>query len=145
MKKWNTLPAFKALQDEWYGKLKEIGFNDIEREYKGEIFLKEWASNAYRAGKVHSETVEEKTEYYRLLSGQFSDEQAFEDDSDRLIMEKTCDGWTIAEISRELKERGWEKHNRDTIRYIRRRYETKWGIRQWPPEQMISRRVIKSS
>ena len=159
---WRT-NEFKNLQSEWEEKLKESGFEDAEKEVGGDRVLKQRADYAYRSSA--DATREAKEEYFQLLSSwvrietQFDGEKFFQLflplpgvdplelkrtlSPDRLIMEMTAQGKNIQEISRELKRRGMEKHNRDTIRYIRRRYEDRWGIRRWTREQMVSRRVLK--
>ena len=68
-------------------------------------------------------------------------ETEFEDEADRLIMEWTAEGREIKEISIELKKLGMRKSYRNTIRFVRRRYEDKWGIREWKPEEMVSRKT----
>ncbi len=170
MAKFWKHPAFEALNREWTQRLKEVGFEDCEQEIKGEMRLKESRSSLFNYqlygtrqktkavdGKVQKvsghdhfkeesyelafEKIESKRRYFELIAQFFSDERWFEDDSDRLIMQRTSEGWTIAEISKELRSLGKFKFNRDTIRYIRRRYENKWGVRHWKPEQMVSRKV----
>jgi hypothetical protein len=129
--------AFLDLQHEWDEILRRDGFVDIEKEGH----LKQSAAAAYRnCGSVPLES-ECKFAYFMLLEEWLQKEKDFACDSDRLIMHFTASGWTIQEISQELKRLEKPKHNRDTIRYIRRRYEHKWGIRSWKPQQMVSRRV----
>lgn len=161
MAKFWRSSEFKKLQSEWEEKLRQSGFEDAEKEVGGDRVLKQRADYAYRSSTTA--TIEAKEEYFQLLSSwvrietQFDGESFFQlplplpgvdplelkrnISSDRLIMEMTAAGKNIQEISRELKRRRMEKHNRDTIRYIRRRYEDRWGIRRWTREQMVSRRV----
>lgn len=139
---WRT-NQFETLKAEWEKKLKESGFEDAEADIGGERHLKQRASNPYAHRYRCEEELprESKLTYFLLIAQMCAREQDFKDTSDRLIMERTSEGWTITEISKELKKRALFKHNRDTIRYIRRRYEAKWGIRIWSREQMVSRRV----
>lgn len=140
MRKWRS-KEFEALQKEWDERLKETGFEDIEKNIGGERVLKQSSDYAYRR-KEHTQVYREnKLSYFMLLAEFLAKERNFDDESDRLIMMRTSDGWTIQEISQELKSLGKNKFNRDTIRYIRRRYENRWGIRAWKPEQMVSRKV----
>ncbi len=135
---------FKSLEKEWSQKLAEAGFEDAEKEIAGERKLKQAADYAYRR-KEHTETYRDaKLTYHSLLSQKLHDAR-FDDESDKLIMERTAEGWTIQEISKELKHLKMIKHNRDTIRYIRRRYETRWGIRCWHPKDQVSRKVVTLS
>ncbi len=140
MAKWYRSSDFKRIQKEWEKKLEQAGFKDAEKEIAGEKVLKQSADYAFRRKEHTQEYRDAKLEYFSLLSKNLHG-ATFEDDSDRFIMEKTADGWSIQEISRELKHRKWPKFNRDTIRYIRRRYETRWGIRHWNKEDQVSRKV----
>ena len=134
----------KELQKKWDRILAETGFEDIEKEIGGERVLKQSADYAFRR-KEHTEIYREaKLNYHCLISARLHTTQ-FDDASDRLIMERTAEGRSIQEISAELKNLGWRKHNRDTIRYIRRRYETRWGIKSWKEEDCVSRKVLTQS
>jgi len=137
---WQT-KSFKQLNEAWGKKLKESGFKDAE---KNERFLKQKASYSYRRKYITEEMREAKRQYFGLINENIGKELGFHDDSDRFIMEKTGEGWKIREISEALKSAGMKKHNRDTIRYIRRRYENKWGIKNWTQNEMVSRKVKKS-
>lgn len=127
----------------------ESGFKDAECDTQvgevGERKLKRFGKFLMRSS-ARSLRTKEFGDYCRLLAEMVAQENEFEDSFDRLIMERTADGKSIAEISRELRGsmpegRQRSKFNRDTIRYVRRRYENKWGIRIWKPEQMVSRKV----
>lgn len=137
---WRT-ERFAELNKEWEEKLKEAGFEDAEEQVGGEKRLKQHSAYAYRRQECTQITRETKLSYFMLLAERVNSERKFDDESDRLIMTRTSEGWTIQEISTELKALGRRKFNRDTIRYIRRRYENRWGIRSWKSEQMVSRRV----
>jgi hypothetical protein len=148
MAKFWQSQAFKNLEKEWYCLLKESGFKDAEKEVDGEIVLAHITNNQghYTSNVLRQRSIEEVRHtqfYFELLFQKFHEEKNFCDNSDKLIMEKTAEGWTIKQISKELKRLRLKKYNRDTIRYIRRRYEHKWGMRQWKPEQMISRKALK--
>lgn len=135
---------FKQLLGEWNKKLEDTGFQDAEKEIAGERVLKQTSDYAFRESV---EVIREaKLQYFTILAQKISDEREFDDAWDRLIMERTAEGWSIKEISEELKslkpgDRERTKHNRDTIRYVRRRYEHRWGIKVWLPHQMQSRKV----
>lgn len=138
----------KQLRAEWDRRLKESGFVDIEIEIDGERFIRSKSFNEgphQRKYGTQPEVVRDsKAEYFRLLLQCFSNELNFADDSDRLIMELTTDGKSITDISKQLRTNNMRKHNRDTIRYIRRRYENRWGIKLWPQHQMTSRKPTRS-
>lgn len=147
---------FKKLKKEWEQNLKNSGFVDVEKDIGGDRVLKQSSDYAFRRKETTQDVREAKETYFALLS-EWVQKESFEDDvysqltlfkelqnisPDRLIMERTAEGKTIQEISREMKLLGLFKHNRDTIRYIRRRYEDKWGIKSWNKEEMVSRRVL---
>lgn len=138
-KYWKT-PRFKSLSVEWEARLKASGFKDAEKTWNGERVLKQTADHAYwRQGTV--ELVREaKLNYFLALSQHILLERKWTDKADRFIMERTAEGWTIQEISSAMQALKLRKSNRDTIRYIRRRYEHKWRIREWTPAQMVSRK-----
>ncbi len=142
MAKFWRSSEFEALNKEWSQKLTEAGFEDCEKEIAGQRVLKQSADYAYRRKECTEIYRESKLTYFMLLAEHLTKEKNFDDESDRLIMSWTAEGWTIKEISRELRRLGKIKHNRDTIRYIRRRYENRWGIKNWKTEQMVSRRVV---
>jgi hypothetical protein len=129
---------FEEAQRVWEAKLKESGFKDIEKRLP--------TGTEQRAlNPANRDRQEAEAEYYRLISLKVSEEELFENEMDRLIMERIAEGKKITEISAELKAKlppgkQRSRHNRRTIRYIRRRYENKWGIRSWKPEQMRPRK-----
>lgn len=135
---------FKQLLGEWNLKLEASGFKDAEKEVAGERVLRQSSDYAFRESvEVIRET---KLQYFTILAQKIAEESQFSDEWDRRIMEMTAEGCSIKEISEELrtlKPEGRErtKHNRDTIRYVRRRYEHRWGIKVWLPHQMQSRKV----
>ncbi len=132
---------FRQLNNEWSEILKNTGFQDAEKEIAGERVLKQSSDYAYRRSETVEVVRENKLTYFSLLSEHIAKNPRFDDDSDCLIMTLTAEGHTIREISDELQLKGMRKHNRDTIRYVRRRYEDKWGIKTWTAMEMVSRRV----
>jgi hypothetical protein len=145
MQKFYRAKSFHELKAHWDNVLKEDGFKDIEKEIAGTTVLKTCSMSVfYRRGEKNIEITElvkeNRTIYYQILTESIAKEQHFDDESDRLIMERTAEGFKISDISLELKSLGRTKFNRDTIRYIRRRYEHRWKIRQWSQMDMVSRK-----
>jgi hypothetical protein len=146
VKFWKS-PQFEVLEEEWDQKLEDSGFEDQEKKVNGERALKIPTSCLGRTGGVFRHNRSEvkrnsKIEYFALISEWVQRETDYEDESDRLIMERTAEGKRIREISEELQKLGMRKHNRITIRFIRRRYEDRWGIKKWRPVDMVSRKVL---
>lgn len=136
---WKT-SNFKVLAQEWETRLKESGFVDAEKTLGADRILKKSANYAFRRAETTDIIRETKLAYFLALARHITNERHFSDKSDRFIMEKTAEGWTIKEISFAMQSLGLRKSNRDTIRYIRRRYEHRWRMREWTPQQMVSRK-----
>lgn len=136
---WKT-PKFRLAAAEWEARLKASGFKDAEKTWNGERVLKQTADHAYWRRGTSDLVREAKLTYFLALAQHITNERRWSDKSDRFIMERTAEGWTIKEISVAMEKAGLRKSNRDTIRYIRRRYEHRWGIRKWTPQQMVSRK-----
>lgn len=151
MAKFWASRAFKELDHKWDRILAEDGFKDAEESGDSDRFLREFSRDKFLRSDPKSRTktaitIEASFRYFQAITELAAMETEFNDDFDRLIMERTGEGRSIREISEELKailpsDRRRSKHNRDTIRYVRRRYEHKWGLKTWKPEQMVSRKV----
>lgn len=123
---WQT-KDFKKLEKEWYERLRQSNFQDIEEVVNGKSVLKQRASNCYRA--EDPVRIESKRKYYELLSHHYHQEQGFRDEVEEYVMAMRAKGNSIEEISNKLvaaKERCY----RGTIRKIIQKYETKWSIRR---------------
>lgn len=142
MLKFWTSKEFQKLNEEWEQKLAESGFKDIEEQVGKDRLLIRNSGLPHRDEEEPGLCMMARQEYFLLLAELFQAEKEFKDESDRLIMERAAEGKTIADTSKELKQLGLPKHNRDTIRYVRRRYEHKWEIKAWKPKDMVSRRKL---
>lgn len=94
---------FLILQQEWYDKLKEQGFKDIERKNQDD-----WLKD-----EVHTSTLKNahinriSREKYFEKACEFLHRFDFDSELDKLIWEQHCDGKSIREIAKELlKEEG---------------------------------------
>jgi hypothetical protein len=126
---------FKKLQNEWYRKLEESGFKDAEiilSDQNDWPALKQRSMNVYR--QAPDVVRENKTLYFTLL-GIHASAEVFDDHIKQFIMFKRAEGNQIQEISKELQARG-ERSHRQTIRYVIRFYENKWGVRKWTQKQL---------
>jgi hypothetical protein len=108
----------KELQDEWYAKLANDGFDDIEQD---EDHLKRWTvhrvnrllypemrNETYRGAqnpRSSAQRIAEKEEYYRL-AGFFLHDYDFKDELERLIWEMHSEGMSSRETSHKLKQNG---------------------------------------
>lgn len=120
---------FRELHVKWTHKLKESGFDDIEED---EWLVKKKSVNIYgRCAKDIRESKdirEAKIRYFEALSCKCHEEENFSQ-LDLTVMVMKSDGISIKEIAKET------KIHRQTVRYIIRRYEHKWGIRYWSARQ----------
>lgn len=129
---------FKEQQAAWYAVLKKSGFKDIEVGDQ----LKQRATNAYKqATRVERHA---KQEYFLLLSQYFREKAPeFDDSIDFFVMHRFALGRSNREICDALEALGHPRH-RKTVMFIRRKYENRWGIRKWSPEQLRSRKMPKA-
>lgn len=137
---------FKKLQDVWYGALKDNGFKD--REDLDNSFVAPFNETRYsfrhhiKDHKFIHETIDAKLNYY-LLIGQQTLQEEFKNPRDELIMSLVADGFGNKDIGLRIKEHGYKCH-RKTIMFVIRRFEKKWGIRDWQMNQLTSNRVTSS-
>lgn len=122
----------KKLYNKWNDVLIDDGFVDQEKLVNNELELKQFSSNAYQ--QAPELIRENKQTYYEILLQKVQIEE-FDNKADKIIMSRTAEGYKIVEISKELKKIKQSSHV-ETIRYIIRRYENKWGVKKWKPEQM---------
>ncbi len=132
---WKT-HSFKALQAEWYARLKAYGFEDAEEIVGDEMKLKQTAEHVYRG--LEELQITNKEAYYAFVS-QKVQETVFQSDVDRLILLRHAEGRRIKHICEELVDMG-KGRCRETIRFKIRIYQMKWGIRKFTPKQ-LNRRV----
>ncbi len=128
---WKT-PAFKALQQAWYARLEKDGFRDAEEIINGEYVLKQIAAHPYR-GMGHL-AIQTKEAYYRLLGLQVQSGE-FASEIDRLILTMFADGRRIKDIVGALASLGTPRCRR-TVRVTIRKYEMRWGLREYTPGQL---------
>lgn len=69
---------FERLKDEWYKKLKESGFEDIESD---ETRLKKWSS---QFGRMDHSVIQIRESYYQMAT-RFFNEHNFDTDLDKVI------------------------------------------------------------
>lgn len=131
----NTLD-FKKLQDEWYRKLAESGFEDAE-ELIGTIWrLKNDSASYFRYTPV--EVREAKIEYFEKI-GECVEAESFDSERDMHVLKMWAAGDNIKTIEKKLSEKGY-KNKREKIRFIIRKYENRWGIKYYCLSKLMKRR-----
>lgn len=106
---------FKKLQADWYKKIKDKGFNDIEQE---DGMLKSWHSSLF-SKNYNVITHEAKEEYYRL-AGIFLQHNKFKDAKERYIWERHSSGVSIRNIVKELKAKKIKAYKVLVLKIIQR-------------------------
>lgn len=129
-----TREQFKKLQKEWYELLAATGFKDIEKQEGSECVLIQTSSYCFR--NVDNFCKEVKETYFRSIAQAAHDEETkFRNEIDRFILMRHAEGAKIKTIMTELIARGMGR-NRDSIRYIIRRYEMAWGLRSYSSREL---------
>lgn len=132
-----TDDTFKKLQHEWYRRLAESGFEDIETLNKSNKLAMK------RFKEILPIEIESNSEYYRCIGHHLNDpDTVFLTEEDRLIMTMHGDGAKLVEIIKGLKARSLHR-NRMAIRFIIRRYEVKWRLMNYP--QKCAKKKLKGS
>ncbi len=121
--------SLKELQKHWYKILEESGFKDIETMVGNELVLKQAAN--HHIWDKHPLDREMTEEYFRVLFHKAHDEKTlYRNDLDRVTMQMYSDGSKICGIAKIT------GRARNSIRFIIRRYETAWGIRDRSKEEL---------
>lgn len=125
---------FMELQRQWYRKLAEQGFKDIEVMEQGDMRLCAASNVCFRYFDTYSMKFVE--DYFRCMFQMVNDETTvFANDIDRYILFRYCDGISQKQIVAELKDKGTPRCRR-SIRVIIRRYEMAWGIKNYNRKQL---------
>ncbi len=128
---WKTT-AFKALQQAWYARLEKEGFRDAEEIIGGEYVLKQIAAHPYR--DMDHLTIWAKESYYRLMCLQVQKGE-FATEVDRLVLTMFAEGRRIKHIVEALHNLGTPRA-RNSVRFIIRKYEMRWGLREYTAKQL---------
>lgn len=130
---------FKRLQQQWYQKLVEHGFRDIEKSIGEELVLIHDAAYCYR--EVDAFERQMKEEYFRCMGQIVNDEDTeYRNDIDRYILIRHAEGAKVKSITKELEAKGTPRH-RHSVRFIIRSYEMSWGIRKYTDKQLNMRKM----
>lgn len=124
----NKSKKFKDLQTEWYAKIQNLGFEDIEQD---EQHLKVWQSHFFKSNYSPA-TFQAKESYYQS-AGRFLNDHTFERPMEHLVWSLHATGISNRQIAVQLKKQG-HKTNRNMIdRIVKRLSKTmiaSWGQNQ---------------
>lgn len=134
----------RKLYEKWN---KKLGFQDLEKllvkkdktgkPVNAQLILKKDAvDDAFR--DLPTAEVTRKFDYYHSMST-YAQQEKFDDEADRIVMQMRGEGTPIKDICAALKKQG-HKHHRQTVRFIIRKFEYRWGLKQWKPNQLTSKR-----
>ncbi len=127
---------FIRLQQEWYERLSDNGFKDIEEIKDGELVLQRSSAAGYRKWETSPLSRALKEEYYRWIAQEANDETTvYRNDVDQYILIRHCEGARIKHIVKELETKGTPRH-RHSVRFIIRKYEIEWGIKKYNERQL---------
>ena len=113
---------FQKVQDEWYTKLKNDGFVDIEQD---EDNLKVWSAKfktAYQ--KLPKEVWVAKATYYQMAEN-FLQDYKFATKIERIIWEYHANGISFRDIATTLNKAKVTRTNRDNIWKVVKKLKTK--------------------
>jgi len=143
-----TDDEFKRLQKEWYQKLKEQGFKDIETLSRNGLRLKNehrrfFRTRGERDRDMWQQTfIDAKTDYFIRLTHKINDPHTvFRNEMDRIAMTLYSDGFNCVQITNFLAAFGYNRR-RKAIVYLIRRYEDAWGLKNYNRKQ-LNRRPTK--
>ncbi len=125
---------FIKLQKEWYRKLEESGFKDIEKIQGEELILVQSASYCYKRTNPLSRSLKE--EYFRWIAQEAHDKDTvYRNEVDRYILIRHAEGARVKAIVEELELNNMAR-DRQSVRFIIRRYEMEWGLRHYDHKQL---------
>lgn len=102
---------FKALQKDWYQRLKESGFEDIEDTDSPLELLKTWHSMYFQ--KRHTpESFELNQEYFNIATGYFNETEI--EPYELKIWTHYTNGLTVRAIAEKMNQQGY-RTNKDSV------------------------------
>ncbi len=129
---------FLDLQEEWYKRLGDSGFKDIEAAGH----LKRYSNGAFKGVHTMAE-YEDRLQYYQKLR-ECVELFRLEIPAERITMEMRADGCTVLAISAALRALRLRPYCREKVRYIIRQYEHSWGIRSWSLDKLTRPKKVRA-
>ena len=132
-KKFYETPEFKELSKEWEDILKRSGFIDSEKEIGTKRGFQQSAGGVFR--NVRDPVRREAKELYFQQLTKCLHSACFDSGVDRVVMVLRSEGARITEICEALANVDMGRC-RGVVRFIIRKYEHRWGIRNWTQNQL---------
>lgn len=95
-----TQREFIAVRDEWYNKLKQEGFKDIENNHEENSYLHVWEKH-YFTNVCKPEKIDENKSYYEAASD-FLNSHPFTTDEEKTVWELHADGLSLRQTAKKL-------------------------------------------
>lgn len=128
-----TQEEFRNLRAHWYRILAESGFKDIERFDGSDMVLIDSKHHYRRTTEFERSMIEE---YYDLITCKAnSDDTLWKNPVHKHILQRHAEGAKIVTIAHELNKKGTPR-SRNSIKVIIRKYEMKWGIKEYEPKEL---------
>ena len=108
---------FESIQKFWYQKLKDSGFEDIEKIQRDHRFVLKNHHSHYLNLK-YTRTRNQSNRFYYEISNQILNDYPFKCEKEKLIWEHHNDGKSIRKISKELSISCWKVFK--TLKEIRK-------------------------
>lgn len=109
--------ALKKLQKEWYKKLADSGFKDIESE--DNEYLLQW-EDSYFSSRYSKDRLDSQQSYYRAAE-HFLNTHKFKNSLDKFIWEQHSKGVTIRETVRLIRQQFKIKAYKDLVENTNKR------------------------
>lgn len=136
-----TKEEFKKLQTEWYQKLQDSGFKDLEERFENPLCLRIQDRADYYFKRLAPHKRKDKEEYFNVLTAiVYNPSTQFKNPTDKFILYAYVEGHRISAIIKSLAQLGVLR-NRKTIRILIRRYEMRWHLRKYTRKQLNLREL----
>lgn len=127
-----TRDQFEDLKNQWYEKLKQEGFKDIELISSHALPRRFVSMSKEDRALIYTTS----SEFFHKLQNEINKPQTtFRNDVDKYILMQYASGVKITSIVKELAERGTPRY-KEAVRFIIRRYEMAWNIRKYSEKQL---------
>jgi hypothetical protein len=110
---------YKQLRKEWYKKLKDEGFNDIEK-LDGDLI--EWHTSRFTKATNRRYSIEAKSDYY-YLANQFLNTYKFKNELFRAIWEYHANGISQRDIVKLLNQLNLTEKGRGFVEYVLKKHK----------------------
>lgn len=109
---------FKKLKDLWYSRLKEDGFEDIEKTSLDEPLLKQFHSQYFHFSKHTEESISDMQEWFDFCSDFLHRYHDWKSRKEKLVWEYYCQGHSQRTISKLLESEHQMKAHNTSVHFV---------------------------